>query len=154
MKGEEFRFHFVRISLMTMDPALLNLCLKTLFWFLSTSVFSAIQISVLRDNWHQVSLFSVSCFMGKSWGVSKIQDHDCLYLKMENNNINFSLFSMILKNLQITFFRWIKTFNCTVAIVWLNNFCRFFLVTSRVSRFHQIISQTSSLMFDPFWQTK
>ena len=43
LKGEEFSFHFVHISLMTRDPALYNLSLKTLLCFLSTSVFSAIQ---------------------------------------------------------------------------------------------------------------
>ena len=46
MKVEEFSFHFVHILLMTMNPALHNLSLKTLFWFLSTSVFSEIQTSV------------------------------------------------------------------------------------------------------------
>ena len=46
----------VRILLMTMDPALHNLSLKTLFCFLSMIVFSAIQMNVgkRRDKTGQV----------------------------------------------------------------------------------------------------
>ena len=60
-----------------------------------------------RYSWLQVRLPSVSRFMGKKWPILKIQNH----LTMENNEKDFifCLFSMILKNSQDTFYRWIET---------------------------------------------
>ena len=46
---------------------------------------------------------------------------------MENdeNDIKFCLFSMILKNSQVTFYQWIETFFYSMAIVELNFWSNF-----------------------------
>ena len=67
------------------------------------------------------------------------------------NNINFHLFSFILKNTQVSFFQPIKTLFCLVAIVGITDFCNFFLVTPRGSKLYQIIPSPSSLMRNPFY---
>ena len=58
---------------------------------------------------------------------------------------------MILKNLQFSFYQLIKTLFCSVAIVGLTDFSRFFLVTPRGSRLHQIIPPPSSLIRNPVY---
>ena len=60
------------------------------------------------------------------------------------NDINFCLFSMILKNLQVTIYRWIKTFFCSVANVGLTNLSRIFFGDSKG---YNASSDTTSTQF-------
>ena len=73
-----------------------------------------------------------------------------LDLLMENNeHIDFCLFSIILKNSQVTNYGIIKTFFCLVANAGLTDLSRFFLVTPRGSLLLQIVPPPSSLTHDP-----
>ena len=81
------------------------------------------------NSWYQVSLPSFSFFMCKKW--FKIMVFRAISLrqwKMIKNDINFSLFSIILKNSQVTIYQWIKTFFCSLANVGLTNFSRIFFL--------------------------
>ena len=50
---------------------------------------------------------------------------------MMKNDINFSLFSMILKNSQVTIYGWIETFFCSLANVGLTDSSRIFFGDSQ-----------------------
>ena len=50
---------------------------------------------------------------------------------MMKNSINFCLFSMILKNSQVTFYPWIETFFCSVANVGLTDLSQIFFGNSQ-----------------------
>ena len=72
------------------------------------------------NSWLKVSQLDVKCW--RIWKIQIMVVH--FYQKMENINIKFHLFSMILKNSQsqATFYQWIETFNCSVAYVGLKDF--------------------------------
>ena len=74
------------------------------------------------------------------------------------NDTNFCWFCIILKNSQVTFYRWIESFFCSLSNVGLTNFGRIFFGDSQGqgSTLHQILPPPSSLTRNPvkyLWST-